>query len=217
MNRTCKLCGAEITRDDEASDRTGVEIWRDSETWMICVPRQDDVAHSPNCAGVGNGYWECDIPGGCRDCKDLALEAGDFAQLFDWNESLTAPSGPEDFAEDDPDVAFFYEHAGWGYNPAVETPEEGKLRSAKALVAAEKWAKQAGYKVVREDDWAVGNHVHEFPDAYDTEPETCETFILMTPDGDVAGTLGCVDDADEDYARVVSAELALEVMPEVEV
>jgi hypothetical protein len=28
-------------------------------------------------ARTGEGYWTCDVPGGCTDCRALARELGD--------------------------------------------------------------------------------------------------------------------------------------------
>jgi hypothetical protein len=69
--------------------------------------------------------------------------------------------------------AFFYKHAGYGYNPATETPEEGRLRCATELAEAESVAKARGWQVVWSDDFS---------------------------------------DADDDYRRVISAELASEAL-----
>lgn len=108
-------------------------------------------------------------------------------------------------------LAFFMEHGSWSHNPATETPEAGRQRCAEASVKAERWAMENGYRIERENDFEV-DHVKEFPDAYDKEPETCEHFALVAPDGVVVASLGCVDDASPEYARVVSAELAAEAM-----
>lgn len=109
-------------------------------------------------------------------------------------------------------VSFFLANAGWGYNPETETPEQGKLRGAIKLAEAEQWAKSQGHTFVWEEDWLVGSHVDEF-DAYDSEPEICESATMLDSDDNVLASLGCVDDATDDYRRVVEAELALEAMP----
>ena len=36
------------------------------------------------------------------------------------------------------DADFFYEHAGWSYDPLAETPEEGRRRNSETLARA--WA-----------------------------------------------------------------------------
>lgn len=38
------------------------------------------------CAGDGTGYWNCDVPGGCADCRSLAREIEDTEQLSVWAE-----------------------------------------------------------------------------------------------------------------------------------
>jgi hypothetical protein len=40
------------------------------------------------CAGVGNGYFECDIPGGCPDCRRLAIDIDDDLQFDEWADDL---------------------------------------------------------------------------------------------------------------------------------
>lgn len=37
-----------------------------------------------DCAGVGVGYWECDVPGGCADCRRIARAAEDWGLLEEW-------------------------------------------------------------------------------------------------------------------------------------
>lgn len=111
-------------------------------------------------------------------------------------------------------VSFFYKYAGWSYLPGKESPRAGRLRGAKQLAAAEAWARSENMTYEWSDDWEVGNHHDFYGDAYaDNEPTTCEVCLMRSPDGDVVASLGCIDDADNNYRRVVCAELALEVMP----
>lgn len=109
-------------------------------------------------------------------------------------------------------VAFFYEHAGPSYNPTSESPEEGRMRTALDLAQAESWAERKGIECEWVEDWEVLDHVREY-DGYDHEPETCEVAVLKSRKGHVLASLGCIDDATDDYRRVVQAELALEAMP----
>lgn len=110
-------------------------------------------------------------------------------------------------------VAFFYEHGGYGWNPATETPEQGHMRSAFALAKAERWAKRKGMTFHWEDDWTVADHAAEFDCYKDGEPDSCEQVVMLDKRETVRGSLGCVDDATDAYRRVVEAELALEAMP----
>ena len=113
-------------------------------------------------------------------------------------------------------VEFFLIHAGTSYNPAIETLEQGARRGAERLAAAELWAKDAGVTCEWHDDWEVGSHRDFYGDdsAYaDAEPATCEWAELLDANDVTIATLSCIDDATDEYRRVVEAELALEAMP----
>ena len=81
------------------------------------------------------------------------------------------------------------------------------------LARAEAWARESGLEFNWEDDWAVGSHVKEYPDAYDAEPDECEACVVLDADETIVASLHCIDDATDDYRRVVEAELAWEAMP----
>lgn len=110
-------------------------------------------------------------------------------------------------------VAFFFEHAGYSHAPD-ETPEAGKIRGALSLARAERHATRKGWYVEWADDWEVGSHVAGAPEAYDVEPDTCEIATLYNRHRHMLGSLGCVDNASDDYRRVVAAELASEAIAE---
>jgi hypothetical protein len=133
-------------------------------------------------------------------------------------------------------IAFFLEHAGYSYDPATETPEQGKLRSAQALADAESWA--AEYGAVFQWDVDDGFDSSTFsdanppwelwvclmympcadcPDAIDTEEriKRCTRKVSYH----MRQVLGGIDFGRNEspwgrpYQRVVEAELALEAMP----
>lgn len=106
---------------------------------------------------------------------------------------------------------FFYANAGWSYDPAKETPEQGMRRCAQALAQAEQWAKDNDLEYRWEDDWDTLWRVQEY-DVYDEGPLTCEACLLSDPNGTVLASLGCINDATPEYRRVIQAELALEAM-----
>ncbi len=106
---------------------------------------------------------------------------------------------------------FFYEHAGYNFNPATETVEQGKLRCAKSLANAERYAQSQGFTFTWEDDWMV-DHAKEYDCYEDGGPETCEACICRDSDGNVLASLCCIDDATSEYRRVIEAELASEGM-----
>lgn len=107
-------------------------------------------------------------------------------------------------------TAFFVEHAGYSYDPNVETAEEGKARTAETLAGAEAWAVEFDVTFTWEPDWSVGDHVAEFGEAYTEQPDTCEVCCAWWG-GEVIASLGCIDDASDAYRRVIEAELAAEV------
>jgi hypothetical protein len=107
---------------------------------------------------------------------------------------------------------FFYAHAGWGYLPGSETPERGRRRGAEALAEAEGWAADVEVEYSWSDDFRV-DHVAEY-DCYDEEPATCETCTAEL--GMLSESLGCIDDADDNYRRVIMAELAIALREQVE-
>lgn len=112
---------------------------------------------------------------------------------------------------------FYYDNAGYSYNPATETAEEGRVHDARQLAMAERFAAFVGIRYEWQDDWEIGNHAEYFcADAYpdnDGNPETCE-MVSMWNAGELVGSLGCVDDAGSIYRRVVEAELASEYLSE---
>lgn len=46
-------------------------------------------------ATSGEGYWTCDTPGGCPDCRALAREINDTEQLATWDEYDPTPCCPD--------------------------------------------------------------------------------------------------------------------------
>lgn len=108
------------------------------------------------------------------------------------------------------DEQFFYDNADYSY-AQDETPEMGRVRCAKALANAERWARANEAHYEWSNDWSVGDHTKEFDCYEDGGPETCEEATLYIK-GEMVASLGCVDDASREYRRVVEAELAEEAM-----
>lgn len=109
-------------------------------------------------------------------------------------------------------AAFFEKHGPSSYYSDHESPEQGAARGALQLAQAELYALDHGWTVDWQDDDEGIDHVKSF-DGYDHEPETCEQATLYDDEGNVLASLGCVDDADDDYRRVVAAQLAQEAAP----
>lgn len=115
---------------------------------------------------------------------------------------------------------FFFDHCGYSYDSAKESPVRGRRRCAKALAKAETWAKDVGARFSwRFDEDATSADWSN----YDPPYRTWLCVLWMPGDTDeqgqrAAASLGGVDFGpegephDSPYARVVEAELALEVM-----
>ena len=101
---------------------------------------------------------------------------------------------------------FFRTNAGYSYDPATETEELGRWRTARELAAAETYAKAHGWTYEWGEDWA------------DTPPEDVwnseySEYCLLLVDGEQKQSLCGIWDATPEYRRVIEAELALEEMP----
>lgn len=101
------------------------------------------------------------------------------------------------------DQRFFFTWAGYSYDPLTQTPEQGRTKCAIALADAEALFLKA-YKVA---DVCI-----EWVDDLDAdEPEhKVATIWNRVSDIEAVGlaTLGSIDRPDENYKRVVRAELA---------
>ncbi len=108
---------------------------------------------------------------------------------------------------------FFYDRAAYCHG-AGETPEQGRIRCARALAAAEEWALDEGYSFEWQQDELDSS---EWSD--DPEPWPQYVCLMHAPDGPVCDSLGGVDFGrdgspyGDGYRRVVEAELALEAAP----
>lgn len=61
----------------------GVRSDTDGTRHLVCTK---DAWNEVDChaARTGEGYWTCDVPGGCPDCRRLAIELDDKATLDTW-------------------------------------------------------------------------------------------------------------------------------------
>ena len=112
-------------------------------------------------------------------------------------------------------IEFFHRYAGYSYDPKTETVERGRARCAQNLTRAELHAKEQGWWTVWEYDLEIDSS--DFSD--DPEPYALWCASMVDADGERLSACLCgIDfgrDGDPDseaYARVVSAELALELM-----
>ncbi len=107
---------------------------------------------------------------------------------------------------------FFYEHAGFSYDPKTETAEEGRLRCARELAQAEYDSSEISF------DWQVDDC--DSSEWSDEQPPYAQwvCFARDVDSGRILASLGGIDfgrDSEpygDPYMRVVEAELALEIL-----
>lgn len=110
--------------------------------------------------------------------------------------------------------AFFYRWAGWSYQPATETPPQGRARCAKALATAERRARG-----VLTFEWSI-DPISTSLDWCDERPawQQWECVARNVETGRVVASLHAIDfgrDGEpwgDPYRRVVEAELASEAI-----
>lgn len=119
-----------------------------------------------------------------------------------------------------PIVKFFYDNAGYSYDPATETAEQGRERCARELARAEVYGRSEGWRAVWRDDpdgcigCACGNDECMCCAA---EPhETLECFIVTDTGVDVLASCGGICEPSREYCRVMEAELMLEALGDIE-
>lgn len=110
------------------------------------------------------------------------------------------------------DVQFFFDHAGYSWNPATETEQAGRLRCAENLAAAEGIARAAGVSF----DWTIDPDIDSSDFSDDPEPWALWQCVAYDAAGSECGCLCGVDFGRDgsphadDYRRVVEAEIAAE-------
>lgn len=75
------------------------------------------------------------------------------------------------------------------------------------------WAERLDLRVTWSEDGTV-DHVGEFPDAYDTEPDECLFAALQDREGTMLTGLGCIDDPSAEYRAEIEANLIAEAYAE---
>jgi hypothetical protein len=138
---------------------------------------------------------------------------------------MTRKKNPRKGAEE-----FFYEHAGYVYDPKTQTAEEGRRATAKALANAEQWAWDNNYEFEWEREIRLATRTvelaveawSEFLDGTGIDPEDVSdivSVVMRTEDGEGVESLGAIiegydNEYNRNYRRVVEAELALEQQKE---
>lgn len=121
-------------------------------------------------------------------------------------------------------AAFFFEHAGYSYDPARETADQGRKRCAIELARAERDARAQGiwFSWDRDEEGCAGGdykpcksdplgprHLVMYCIAKRNKPGQDHVY-------DVLASLSGICEPSPEYRRVVEAELAMEALAELE-
>ncbi len=110
-------------------------------------------------------------------------------------------------------IQFYYDNAGYSYNPKTETKEQGRIRCAKTLADAAVWATDEGIEFLWDMD--IDMDSSEWTD--EQPPWATYNCTALNWKGEaVAHICGCDFGRDgnphtDSYARVIQAELAAEI------
>lgn len=109
-----------------------------------------------------------------------------------------------------PTELFFFDNAGYSYNPKKETAQQGRIQCAKDLAFAELTAErmQWSYSWIWDTDPDL-SWMSEEERSQEHETFVC---ILNDADGNWLESLGGITDPSNDYRRVIEAELAAEAL-----
>lgn len=105
-------------------------------------------------------------------------------------------------------IRFFYENAGYSYDPKAETQDKGRQRRALECATAEQFAKERGWAF----SWEKDDQPYEMGDAEETPPSEVLGCVLKDSSGEVLASLWQIGDPTRAYRRVVEAELASEAI-----
>lgn len=114
---------------------------------------------------------------------------------------------------------FFYQNAGYSYDPKKETAEQGRIRCAEELAKAEAEASERGWSF--EWPWDESGcsgcdcGSADCPYSSGSEHETLGC-VLKDENGKTLESLWGICSPTRNYGRVVEAELALEALTRVE-
>jgi hypothetical protein len=118
---------------------------------------------------------------------------------------------------------FFYRRAGYGYDPARESEEEGRRRGARALAEAEEVGTALGLTEEWEEDQDPDRSFMD-QDGYTRRDRECAEFyacVVRDAEGVVRASLCGIHEDTRDpigsryYRRVVRAELFAEALAEI--
>lgn len=113
-----------------------------------------------------------------------------------------------------PTEYFFYEHAGYNYDPKTETQEQGRIRCAKSYAVDETKVQELidglGWHYEWSEEWDIDDSWMDEEEK--AKEHTWEIASLLDGAGNHLASCGGIVDADANYRRVMEAELAGEAL-----
>lgn len=156
----------------------------------------------------------------CPECEsdDVTATPGtsQVCRSCDWTSWHTVAEPTEVRTEAE---QFFYEHAGRSWHPETETEEQGAIRGARELAAAEAEGKRRGWWVSIEHDpeGPMEDDVGSVEYVESGEGVCLEAFLWADRDVPLASLCDIVVSSEDDpYMRVVAAELMSQALAEAE-
>jgi hypothetical protein len=121
---------------------------------------------------------------------------------------------PRSRAELTKDEQFFYDNAGYSYDPKKETAEQGKVRCARSMASDERVARDMGVEFEWEyDAGGCSGCDCNSPDCACSTGKPHETLVAFARyNGEVVASCGGICGATSNYRRVMEAELAGEAL-----
>jgi hypothetical protein len=110
---------------------------------------------------------------------------------------------------------FFFDNAGYSYDPRTETRKQGRLRCARALALAEETAAERNWEFLwdADQDGCIGCDCGaEDCKCCTGEPHEILCCALKDADGKILASMGGICEPTRDYGRIVEAELASEAL-----
>jgi len=143
------------------------------------------------------------------ECLDKAINSIEDEISHERRSKREARKSPARKAQDHlkKNAEFFYKHAAYSYGPG-QTKRQGRMEGAMKLARAEREAEERGWKV----EWEYDETPYDMGDAETEMPNEVLVAVLKDANNNVIGSLSGIGDPDDNYRRVVEAELALEAL-----
>jgi hypothetical protein len=143
------------------------------------------------------------------ECLDKAINSIEDEISHERRAKREARKSPARKAQDHlkKNAEFFYKHAAYSYGPD-QTKRQGRMEGAMKLARAEREAEERGWNV----EWQPDGMPYDMGDAETEMPNEVLFAVLKDASGNIIGSLSGIADPDNNYRRVVEAELALEAL-----